>query len=265
MAWFMGIDIGSEAAKGAITKDGAPAAEETLPSGYKYGEVAESLRVRLLEKAGISFDDVEFTVATGQGRESVSFSDEMADDIRCAARGINSLFPNVRTIIDVQGQSSRIIHVNELGQVGDFVVSEKCAAGSGQFLNVIGNVLRIDVDDIGELSLKAKNPVRFTTGCVVFWETEAISRVSEGFSREDILAGVHRAMAEKIVSLIERIGLKEECAVSGGGGLDIGLVKSIRDELGVEVRLSENPQTVTALGAAVMAAEISKRAKKGSG
>lgn len=254
----MGIDIGSEAAKGVVTKDGILVAEETLPSGYKYGEVAEGLRKGLLEKAGLTFDDVTFTVATGQGRDNVSFSDDVADDIRCSARGINSLFPNVRTIIDVQGQSSRIIHVNELGQVGDFVVSEKCAAGSGQFLNVIGNVLRIDIDKIGELSLKSKSPVRFTTGCVVFWETEAISRVSEGFSREDILAGVHRAMAEKIVSLIERIGLKEECAISGGGGLDIGLVESIKEKLGTGVNVPANSQTATALGAAIMAAEIFK-------
>lgn len=259
MAWFMGIDIGSEASKGVLTENGKSMAEETLPSGYKYGEAAESLKRGLLEKAGISFDDVEFTVATGQGRDSVQFSNDTADDIRCAARGINSLFPDVRMIIDVQGQSSRIIHVNDLGQVGDFVISEKCAAGSGQFLNVIGNVLRIDINEIGELSMKAKEPVNFTTGCVVFWETEAISRVSEGYSKEDILAGVHRAMAEKIVSLIERIGLKEECAVSGGGGLDIGLVESIREKLGVKVNVPANPQTVTALGAAIMAAEIVKQ------
>ncbi len=259
MTWFMGIDIGSEKSKGVVVKDGKLEAEATLPSGYKYGETAESLKEKLIESLGITFEDITFTVATGQGRDSVSFSDDVADDIRCSARGINSLFADVRTIVDIQGQSSQILHVNEIGQVGDFVISEKCAAGSGQFLHVIGNVLRIDIDEIGELSLKSKDPVRFTTGCVVFWETEAISRVSEGFSTEDILAGVHRAMAEKIISLIERIGLKEECAISGGGGLDIGLVKSLKDKLGIEVKVPPNPQIVTALGAAIMAAEIYKK------
>ena len=254
----MGIDIGSEAGKGVLTNDGKMSAYHVLPSGFQYRDTAENLRDELVKEAGISKSEIACVVATGQGAKSVEFADESVDDIRSCARGIWSLFSSVRTIIDVQGQSSRIIRVDDRGRVTDFVFSEKCAAGSGQFLSIIGNVLRVDLDEIGEISLKSKSPVQFTTGCAVFWETEAISRVSEGFSREDILAGLHIAMAKKISSLTDRVGLMMDCAISGGGGLDIGLVRSIEGELKVNLLVPENPRIVTAFGAAMMAAEICK-------
>jgi len=131
----------------------------------------------------------------------------------------------------------------------------KCAAGSGRFLDVIANVLRIDLKDIGALSLKSKKPVTFTTGCAVFGESEAVSRVSEGASKEDILAGVHRALANKISTLVERVGLVKECAISGGGALNAGLVKSIKEKLGIQLLVPPQPQSITALGAAIMAEE----------
>ena len=137
----------------------------------------------------------------------------------------------------------------------DFIISEKCAAGSGRFLQVIANVLRMDLKDIGPLSLKSENPVTFTTGCAVFGETEVISRVAEGNSKEDILAGVHKALAEKICALAERLGLEEEYAITGGGGLDIGLIKAIEGKLDIHLLVPPYPQLVTALGAAIIAAE----------
>ena len=256
MSWFMGIDIGSESGKGVIIGDGNVLVHHILPSGFNYGETANRLKSELLKELEIGFEDISFTVATGQGEGSVSFANESADDIRCTARGINRVFPQARTIIDVCAQSSRVIRISQKGQVTDFVVSEKCAAGSGQFLRIIGNVLRVNLDEIGELSLKSKDPVQFTTGCAVFWETEAVSRVSEGFSKEDILAGVHRSMAEKIASLLNKVGLKMDCTISGGGGLDIGLVKAIEDELGIKIEVPPDPQIIAALGAAVMAIEM---------
>jgi len=138
------------------------------------------------------------------------------------------------------------------------VVSEKCAAGSGRFLNVIANVLRIDLKDIGPLSLKSKNPVTFTTGCAVFGESEAISRVSEGASKEDILAGVHKALANKVSTLVDRVELEKDCAVSGGGALNLGLIKSVEEKLGVPLLVPPHPQFITALGAAIIAEERQK-------
>ena len=262
MAWFMGIDIGSGTSKGVIIKDGKPVAYHLLPSGVNYKETGEKLRAELLTKLGLSPKDIAYTIATGYGADRILFRDDQAADIRCCARGINSIFPSVRTVIDLQGMASQVIRLNEKGQVINFVVSEKCATGSGRFLDIMANVLRIKLEDIGPLSLKAKNPVAFTTGCAVFGESEAISRVSEGASKEDILAGVHRALAKKVSALMERVGLEKDCAISGGGALNIGLVKSMEEELGIKLLVAPQPQFVTALGAAIMAEERHKVASQ---
>lgn len=260
MAWFIGIDIGSETTKGVIISDGKPVAYHLLPSGFNYRMAAERLRKELLAKAGLSPESIAFTVATGPGSGNVPFSDQQVTDIRCCAKGISHIFPAVRTVIDLQGQSSQVIRLGDGGQVINFAVSEKCASGSGRFLHVIANVLQLKLDDIGPLSLKSSSPVTFTTGCAVFGESEAVTRVAEGISKEDILAGVHKALADKISALVDRVGLEEQCAVSGGGGLNVGLVKSIEDKLGVKLLVPPQPQLVTALGAAVLAEEeASKR------
>jgi len=255
MACFMGIDIGSAASKGVLTGDGEVIAWQVIPSGFDYRAAAETLRQELLAEVGLSVRDVTATVATGQSAASVVFADRKVADIRCCARGMRGIFPSVRTIVDVQAQSSQVIQLSEQGQVVNFVASERCATGSGRFMEVIASVLQIDLADVGPLSLKAKQPVTFTTGCAVFGESEAVSRVAEGVAREDILAGVHRALASKIVALINRVGLEKDCAISGGGGLDVGLVRILAEELGVELLVPPRPQLVTALGAALMAAE----------
>ena len=261
MVWFMGIDIGSGTSKGVITKDGEPVAYHLLSSGVDYKATAQKLREELLLKAALSPEDVVGTVATGHGADSVAFSNHQATDIRCCVRGMHCIFPLVRTVIDVQGMSSQVIRLNDEGHVTNFAVSERCAAGSGRFLDIIANVLRIDLKDVGSLSLKSKNPVGFTTGCAVFGESEAISRVSEGASKEDILAGVHKALANKISTLVDRVGLEKDCAISGGGALNIGLVKSVEEKLGVPLLVPPQPQFINAIGAAIMAEE---RAKAGS-
>ncbi len=258
MLYFMGIDIGSGASKGVIIKDGELLAYHLLPSGVNYRVAAQKLQEELLAKAGLSPEDIAYTVATGQGSGNVPFSKKQITDIRCCARGINSVFPSVRTVIDVQGQSTQVIRLSENGQVVNFVISEKCAAGSGRFIDVIANVLQLELEDIGSLSLKSENPVTFTTGCAVFGESEAVSRVSEGISKEDILAGVHKALAEKLVSLVHRVGLEQDCAISGGGGLNVGLVRRVEERLGVQLLVPPQPQLITALGAAILAEEASK-------
>ena len=255
MVCFMGIDIGSATSKGVITKDGDLVALHSLPSGIDYRMAAQKLREELLAKASLSGEEIACTIATGRGANNVLFADQKVTDIICCARGISNIFPSVRTVIDVEDQSSQVIRIDEEGRVINFSTSEKCAAGSGRFLQVIANVLRIDPKDIGHLSLKSENPVTFTTGCAVFGETEAISRVAEGNSKEDILAGVHKALAGKICALAERLGLEEHYAIAGGGGLDIGLIKAIEGELGIQLLVPPYPQLVTALGAAIIAAE----------
>jgi len=259
MAYYLGIDIGSSTSKGVIAEDGSILARHLLPSGVNYRLAAQKLVDELLTKAGVTREDIACTVATGQGSANVELADQEVADIRCCARGIFSHFPSVRTVIDVQGQSTQVLRLSEVGQVADFAISEKCASGSGRFLDIIANVLQIKLEDIGPLSLESKNPVTFTTGCAVFGESEAVSRVSEGIAKEDIVAGVHQALAEKISALVGKVGLEERCAITGGGGLNIGLIKWIERKLGVELLVPPEPQLVTALGAAIMAEETYKQ------
>jgi predicted CoA-substrate-specific enzyme activase len=250
----MGIDIGSGTSKGVITEDGKISAYHVLPSGVNYRMVAQKLREELLTQAGLLAEDIAGTATTGHGAGIIPFRSQQIPDMQCCARGINHIFPTVRTVIDVQRQSSQIIQLDEKGQVSNFAVSEMCASGSGLFLEVIAHVLQLELKDIGPLSLNSENPVTFTTGCTVFGESEAISRVSEGISKEDILAGVHKALAGKILALIDRVGLREPCALSGGVGLNVGLIRRV-EELGVPLLVPPQPQLVNALGAAIMAGE----------
>jgi len=255
MAWFMGIDIGSVTSKGVIAKDGQLSAYHIIPSGTSYGSAAEKVREELLAKATLRPENIAHTIATGCGARNAHFADDKSADMVCSARGISSVFPSARTVIDVGGQSTQVTRIDERGRVVNFVVSEKCAAGSGRFLQVIANVLRMDLADIGPLSLKSEKPVTFTTACAVFGESEAITRVCEGVSKEDILAGVHGSLADKISALITRVGFEEECALIGGGGLDVGLINKVEDKLQIHLLVPPQPQIIAALGAALLAQE----------
>jgi predicted CoA-substrate-specific enzyme activase len=259
MVCYLGIDIGSSTSKGVITSDGHVVARHLLISGVNYRLAAQKLIDELLAKAGMAMKDIACTVATGQGSANVEPADRQVADIRCCARGIYSIYPSVRTVIDVQGQSTQVLRLSEVGQVANFAVSEKCASGSGRFLDIIANVLQIKLEEVGPLSLKSTNPITFTTGCAVFGESEAVSRVAEGIAREDILAGVHQALAEKISSLVGKVGMEERCAITGGGALNIGLISWVERKLGVELLVPPEPQFVTALGAAIMAEDTCKQ------
>jgi len=253
MVWYVGVDVGSVATKGVVVRDGDINCYHLVPSGFHYGDAANRLLRELLEKADVSLDDVDGIVTTGSGAGNAGFKSRQVSEILCCVRGIQAILPTVRTIISVGGQSSQAIRIGEYGRMADFVISEKCAAGSARFLQVIANVLRINLADIGPLSLKSSSPITFSTGCAVFGETEAITRVAEGFSVEDILAGVHESLANKLSSLAAKVGLEGDCAICGGGGLDVGLVKSLEEKLGRTLLVPDRPQHVTALGAAVLA------------
>ena len=253
MTWFMGIDIGSAYSKGVIIRDSELAAHYVIPSGANYQTTAETIRQELLKQVNLTQSDITDTVATGTGAGNVPFASRQVSDIVCTARGINSIFPQARTAIEVAGQYTKVIRINEQGMVTNFTVSEKCAAGSGRFIEVIANVLRIDLKDFGPLSLKSRNPVTFGTGCAVFGESEAITRVAEGIPKEDIAAGVNKALANKISSLVKKVKLEQPCAICGGGALNIGLVKTVEQEMNIKLLVPPQPQIVTALGAAAIA------------
>jgi predicted CoA-substrate-specific enzyme activase len=255
MAYVIGIDIGSAFSKAVVMAENKIIAYQVMPSGGNYKLTAEEVAEETLTKAKLSLEDTGYTVATGYGAANVSFSNQTASDISCLARGLHYLFPTARTGIDIGGQFTKVFKVDGRGKATAFLLSEKCAAGSGRFLQVIARVLQIDLKDIGELSLKSKNRVDFNTGCAVFAESEAVSRIAEGATKEDILAGLHRTLAAKIQAMVARLGVEPDCAVVGGGAKDIGLVKSIGEGLDCKLLLPEEPQIVAALGAALLAWE----------
>jgi predicted CoA-substrate-specific enzyme activase len=255
MVYVAGIDIGSAFSKAVVMAENKIIAYHVMPSGGNYKLTAEEVAGEALAKAKLSLKDIDYTVATGYGAANVSFSNQAASDISCLARGVFYLFPTARTAIDVGGQFTKVFRLDERGRAVAFLLSEKCAAGSGRFLQVIARVLQIDLKDIGELSLKSKNRVDFNTGCAVFAESEAVSRIAEGASKEDILAGLHRTLAAKIQTMVVRLGIEPDCALVGGGAKDIGLVRSIEERLACSLLLPDEPQIVAALGAALMAGE----------
>jgi predicted CoA-substrate-specific enzyme activase len=254
MSWYIGIDIGSAYSKGVIIKDFELVAAHVIISGANYRKSAGVIRTELIRQVSLSQHDTANTVATGIGADNVCFARRRASDIVCTARGISNIFPQARTVIDVASQSSKVIRLSGEGKVVNFAVSEKCAGGSGRFIEVIANVLRIDLSDFGALSARSKHPITFSTGCAVFGESEAITRISEGIPKEDIAAGVNKALASKISSLVKKLKLEEPCAICGGGALSKAIVKTIESELNTTLLLPQDPQLITALGAAIIGA-----------
>jgi predicted CoA-substrate-specific enzyme activase len=251
--FVIGVDIGSITSKAVILNDTKIISWFVMPSGGNLKTVAGALIEQVLEKAGLSPTDIEYIVATGYGAANVTSANESVVDISCNGRGISYLFPACHTVVDIGGQFSRVCRIDDEGRLLSFVLSEKCAAGSGRILNVIARVLQVKVEELGELSVKSKTKIDFTTGCAVFNETEAVSRIAEGALKEDIAAGINRTLAAKVQSLIERVGFKPDLAIVGGGAKNFGLIKAIEKITGNNVLVPEEPQIVAALGAALIA------------
>ena len=252
MSWYLGIDIGSSTSKGVIVNDSQVVASEIMASGFNYGAISQKLRKALLIRTGLVERDIVHTGTTGHGENVISFSHQHLPDLRCCAKGIQAVFPLAQMVVDIQSESSQVIQIDKKGNIINYAVSEVCAGSSGSFIETIANVLQLKLEDIGPLSLNSNNPVAFATGCAVFGESEAISRVSEGVPKEDILAGVHTSLAARVSQLIEKIGLKEPCAFSGGCAMNVGLQSSLK-LLGLNLLLPPQPQIINALGAALIA------------
>ena len=255
MAFVLGIDIGSVSSKGvALGKEDLLSSFE-CPSGGDFKLTAERIRKEMLSQIGISEGDISRTVATGYGSKLVAFADEVKPDIVCHAKGVSSLLPSVRTVIDVGDLYTKVFRINGNGSVHNFLLSGKCAGGSGRILQVIAKVLQVKVEEIGELSLKTKKRVDFNTGCAVFAESEAITRLSQEVTKEDLLAGIHRALAAQINSLAERMGVEQDVAMVGGGARDVGLVQTLKEIRGHDILVPLKPHMTAALGAAIIAME----------
>jgi len=255
MVCIFGVDIGSAFSKGIVMCDQKILESYVMPSGGNYNLTADILKKDLISKAGLSLKDIAYTIATGYGAKNVSFANDAITDISCHSRGIFYLFPSVRTVVDVGDLFSKAFRIDERGNSLTFLLSGKCAGGSARVLQVIAKVLQVKVEEIGELSLKSEKRIDFNTGCAVFAETEAVSRIAEGASKEDLLAGIHRALAAQINSLAERVGIEKDFSLVGGGARDLGLVKAVEEIIGFEIVVPEDPHLTAAIGAAVIARE----------
>jgi predicted CoA-substrate-specific enzyme activase len=253
MAFVLGIDIGSASSKGIVLGDQAVLGSFECSSGGDFKLTAEKVRKELFSQIRMSASDLCRTVATGYGSKLVPFADEIKPDIICHAKCVSSLLPSVRTVIDVGDLYTKILHLDGNGSVHNFLLSGKCAGGSGRILQVIAKVLQVKVEEIGELSLKSKKRIEFNTGCAVFSESEAISRLSQEVTKEDLLAGIHRALAAQINSLTERIGVEQNVAMVGGGARDVGLVQALKEIRDHDILVPPNPHMTAALGAAIIA------------
>jgi (R)-2-hydroxyacyl-CoA dehydratese activating ATPase len=260
MVCVVGIDIGSAYSKGVIMLDDEIGGSYVVPSGGNYELTADRVSKELLSRADQSSKRIVYTIATGYGARSVTFADEVVTDISCHSKGIFYLSPSVRTVVDVGDLFSKAFRIDERGNSLNFLLSGKCAGGSARVLQVIAKVLQVKLEDIGELSSKSQKRVDFNTGCAVFAETEAVSRVAEGVAKEDLLAGIHRALAAQLHSLAERVGIERDFAVVGGGARDIGLLKAVEEITGFDIVVPPEPHLTAALGAAVIAREKVKSA-----
>ncbi len=255
MGYPVGIDVGSASAEALILKDGKILAYSILETGANSRKAAEKALEEALKKAGISRAEVGPIVATGYGRISVDFASRQVTEISCYARGINFLYPEVRMVIDIGGQDSKAILVGKNGRVLDFVMNDKCAAGTGRFLEVMAKAMEVKVEELGEISLRSRNPAEISSTCTVFAESEVVSLIAKGVPVEDIAAGIHKAIARRVGAMARRIGVVPPVAFAGGVAKNVGVVKALEEELGVKLIVPEEPQIIGALGAALLATE----------
>jgi len=253
---YAGCELGAVTARVVIIEDDAMVSSETMPYKKLPVQAAVEAFERALSKADLPADRIEYCVATGFGKKAVPYADAESAEVVCLNRAFRLLNPNVRTVIDVGGQSMRAINFSQNGKVLDSTVNEKCAAGTGRFIEVMAKALELPIEEVSVLAFESKDPVSITSQCGVFAESEVITYVNEGRERADIVAGIARSVAAKVSSLVRRISLEEEVAMVGGVALNAGVKKFVEEELGVKLAaLEADPQVFGALGAALVARE----------
>ena len=248
-----GIDIGSGTTKCLLVDErGTVRGRGVVRTKADFEKVATEVLEAARGDGGAAGDDVAYIATTGLGRYAVPFRDIQITDLTCGARGAATLFPSTRYVLDIGAQCSRAIKLREGGKVKAFHMNEKCAAGSGGFLERAAKYLEVTVGDIGGLSLRSTKPQPISSVCAVLAESEIINHVSDGVSVDDILRGIHNSLADRALNLLKRVGLDGEVTLIGGVALQEGMVVALREKLGVPVNVPEAPQYTTALGAALL-------------
>jgi len=246
-----GIDVGSKNVKVMVLRDGQILAKGLAPSGFDQKAAAEKVFNDVLRKVGLSHGDIAHIVATGAGKDSAPYANSEVSMVGADALGGNFLYSSVRTVIDVGAETSRAVRCNEKGRMIDFVINEKCAAGSGTFIEAMARALEVRLEEIGPLSLKAKKIISMNAQCTIFSESEVISLIHEKVSKADIARAIHDSIANRIASLTRRLGIQRDTALVGGVARNVGFVTSLQRTLGMDLLVPEEPEFVGSLGAAL--------------
>lgn len=263
--YFAGVDIGSTMTKVALIDESSHLISAVKgPTGPEHRQLANEVMRQALEKVSLQIDDISCIVATGYGRVNVPFADRQITELSCHARGVSSIFPNVRTAIDIGGQDAKCMKIDN-GRLISFVMNDKCAAGTGRFLEVTAATLGVKLEDMGDIALKATKRIQISNLCTIFAQQEVVALLSRGERLEDIVAGLHNALASRVAALAQRLGIEPDLVLTGGGAKNTGMVRAVKESLGRELLVPEEPLLTGALGAAILAGETYMKAVAASG
>jgi predicted CoA-substrate-specific enzyme activase len=260
MKYFAGIDIGSTMTKVVIINNGI-ISSVIGPTGPEQRRLANKVMEEALNKAVLAFESINYIVATGYGRINVPFADKQVTEITCHAKGVANLFPEAKTVIDIGGQDSKGIKIDN-GRPIDFVMNDKCAAGSGRFLEITADALGINIEEMGELALQSDNPAQISNICTIFAEQEVVNKLAEGIPLRDLVAGVLESLASRVSRMVKRLNVEETVVITGGVAKNAGLVKALSDKLGYHVSVPSEPLLTGAIGAALLGKDLVMKAEK---
>jgi (R)-2-hydroxyacyl-CoA dehydratese activating ATPase len=252
---FLGIDIGSSSSKAVIIDEQRKILGQAVINTGAGTQGPDKAVVAALLEAGIDHMQIKASVVTGYGRITYGKADKQITEISCHARGTAHLMPNARTVIDIGGQDAKVIRLNENGKVENFVMNEKCAAGTGRFLEVMARILDCGIEGLASLSEKATEEIIISNTCTVFAESEVISQLAAGAKRENVAKGAHKAVAKRVAGLGGRVGMAPDVVMTGGVALNKGVVAALEKEIGEKIAVADNPQMIGAIGAALYALE----------
>jgi predicted CoA-substrate-specific enzyme activase len=254
MDWFAGIDVGSLFTKAVIIDQNDRVMSSSInPTGVDCKNAVDQSLAHALSLSKGSQDQLAFIVATGYGRAAIHHAHKQITEISCHAQGAHHLFPDTGIVIDVGGQDSKVIRVDPQGKVTDFSMNDKCAAGTGRFLEVMAATFQVPIEDFGKLSLQAKREVPISSVCTVFAESEVISLIAQNEHREEIARGIHRSIVNRIWNMVQTVGIHDAVTMTGGVAKNRGIVSLIEEKVGKPVNVHKEPQIIGALGAALLA------------
>lgn len=254
MAYAAGVDVGSTQTKAVILNEAREIIGRSLiDTGANVVLAAENAYSEALKVSNVREEEIEYVIGTGYGRYRVTFGNTQVTEISCHARGAAHMFPGTKTVLDMGGQDTKAIHINPRGEVLDFCMNDKCAAGTGRFLGAAAAALDIPLDELGNVAMKAERPVKISTTCTVFAESEVLSWLGKGKKIEDILWGVHLSIASRSVGLMRRVGIEDEITFTGGVTKNAGMIKALEQALGTRLNISPESHYMGALGAALFA------------